>query len=168
MLISPNKMVSLLRRCTFSMFFPSLLSSAKRRRPVDSTNKKRVTRFVGADLQPQDFQVFGFEVFPSLSLKQIIYKQVFRCLTFPFCPFDEADIRKCYRKNPALFGCKGSQIELEYPVYHVHCQVELRVTRSLQACYLLSVGRSIGKYADHLLAELGQGQAELRHYQSVE
>ena len=84
-----------------------------------------------------------------------LHKQVFHRLTSPFCPFDEADIRQCYRKNLALFGCKRSQIELEYPVYHVHCQVELRVTGSLQACYLLSVGHSIGKYADQLPTELG-------------
>ena len=29
------------------------------------------------------------------------------------------------------------------------------MTGSLQACYLLSVGRFIGKYEDHLPAELG-------------
>ena len=76
-------------------------------------------------------------------------------LSSQHCPFNEADIRQCYSKNPTLFGCKRSQIELEHPVYHVHCQVELRVTGSLQACYLLSVGCSIGKYADHLPTELG-------------
>ena len=68
-----------------------------------------------------------------------LHKQVFHHLTSPFCPFDEADIHQCYSKNPALFGCKRSQIELEYLVYHVHCQVELRVTGSLQACYLVAI-----------------------------